>query len=153
MSRWIVPSLLALQDNFSVTILTAFFLLKFVTETMIVKMSQMSNFVMITHVCPSSLNVQDAYMKMVQLVRDFVFLWRSGVIGKMIVPMEKMKMNVLLLNALMTILNVLTTNVFQMYGCAMEIMIVVIILTNRRIVRQEIARWINSNVLLADVFH
>ena len=87
-----------------------------------------------------------------QLVRDSVFLWRSGVIEKMIAPMERMKMNVHQLNAPMTISNVLTTNVFPMYGCAMETTTVVIILMNRRIVRQEIARQINSNVQLDVAF-
>ena len=82
-----------------------------------------------------------------QLVRDSVFLWRSGVIEKMIALTERMKKTVHLLNVLTIILNVPMINAFQAYGFVTETTIVGTTQMSLKIVRRGIALKTSLNAL------
>ena len=94
MSPKIVLHSLALPVNFNATILIAFFHPKFVTEAMTAMMNLTNNFVMTTHAYQNNSSVQDDYMRMEQLVRDFVSPWKKDVIERLIAQTGKMRMHV-----------------------------------------------------------
>ena len=96
MSPKIVQPSLVLPVNFNAIILIAFFLLKFVMEAMTALMDQTSSSAMTTHVCQSNLSALDDFTKMALLHKDFVFQWKNGVIGRLIVQMAKTRMPVCL---------------------------------------------------------
>ena len=152
MSPKIVQPSLVLPVNFNAIILIAFFHPKFVMETMTAMMNPTNNFAMTTHAYQNNSSVQADFMRMEQLVRDFVSQWKKDVIERLIVQMGKMKMHVHPWNVLKIISNAQITNASQMFGFVTEMMIVVITQMNCSIVRQEIAQLTNSNVPLAVAF-
>ena len=152
MSQQIAHNSLALQDNFNAIILDAFFLHKFVTVVMIVKISQMNNFVTITHAYPNNSSAQANSIKMGPWDKVSVSRWKNDVIGRQTAPMEKMRNHVPLRNVRRIISNVPTKNVFPVFGYVTETTIVGTTQTNARIVFPEIVLRINSDAPLDVAF-
>ena len=107
---------------------------------------------MTTHVCQSNLSALDDFTKMVLLLKDFVFQWKNGVTGRLIVQMARTRMLVCLLNALKIISSAQITNAFQMFGYVMEMMTAVITRMNKKIVLQGNALMNNLSAQLDAAF-
>ena len=122
-------------------------------EAMTALMDQMSSSAMTTHVCQSNLSALDDFTKMVLQPKDFVFQWKNGVIGRLIVQMARTRMLVCLLNVLKIISSAQITNAFQMFGFVMEMMTVAITRMNKKIVLQGNALMNNSSAQLDAAFH
>ena len=121
-------------------------------EAMTALMDQMSSSAMTTHVCQSNLSALDDFTKMVLLLKDFVFQWKNGVTGRLIVQMARTRMLVCLLNALKIISSAQITNAFQMFGSVMEMMTAVITRMNKKIVLQGNALMNNLSAQLDAAF-
>ena len=143
---------LALQGNFNVIILIVFFRPKFAMETMTVLMNPTSSFAMTTHAFQSNSSVQDGFTIMEQLAKGSVFQWKKDVIARLIAQTGKMKMHVLLWNALMIISSAQTINAFQVFGFVMEMMTAGITTMNKKIVMYGTAPASNSSALPDVVF-
>ena len=122
-------------------------------EAMTALMDQTSSSAMTTHVCQSNLSALDDFTKMVLQPKDFVFQWKNGVIGRLIVQMARTRMLVCLLNVLKIISSAQITNAFQMFGFVMEMMTVAITRMNKKIVLQGNALMNNSSAQLDAAFH
>ena len=143
---------LALQGNFNVIILIAFFRPKFAMETMTALMNPTSSFAMTTHVFQSNSSVQDDFTIMEPLAKGSVFQWKKDVIARLIAQTGKMKMHVHLWSALMIISSAQIINAFQVFGFVMEMMTAGITPMNKKIVLYATAPANNSNALPDVVF-
>ena len=114
-------------------------------EAMTALMDQTSSSAMTTHVCQSNLSALDDFTKTVLQLKDFVFQWKNGVTGRLIVQMARTRMLVCLLNVLKIISSAQITNAFQMFGSVMEMMTAVITRMNKKIVLQGNALMNNSS--------